>query len=172
MQHERELIIPAELIAGGGILFAVAFQESRGRNYPIALSMAKTASLYREIDFDSVMLHFAGFKNDLGDLARAAVLLKMVSSWRGSTVFAGAKGTMSPWNAMEVLNCYTSALAANRGPSAHCLIRDSKYGYIHPCKFLYSRTSRPDPLIPASLEDQIRDAAISRGADWCPFLLK
>ena len=143
-----------------GHLLTICFPESRSKNLPYAIAIAKASGLYSEQDVDGRLIYFAGFKKTKEGAIQARALLKFVGAWRGTQVFAGRKPTHSPFNTEEVLLCY---LTASELPdhTAHCW---TKYpnGRIHPCKIIARG-------YPASNVDELVAGAIHRGVDWCPF---
>lgn len=144
------------------ILLIVVFPDSRSKNLPLALEIARGAREYREGELDGATLHLAGFGRDPDQVARARALLRVVGAWRGAQVFGGSRRLASPWNADELLQCYQVAagLADHR---AHCHIGE------HPCRLLQAHT-QPFFVGGLSPAEQLAAAAVPVATDpeRCP----
>jgi hypothetical protein len=145
-----------------GFLLLVLFPDSRSKNLPLALEIARGAREYREGELDGATLHLAGFGRDPDQVARSRALLRVVGAWRGTQVFGGGRRLVSAWNADELLACYAAALAI-QPREAHCHVGE------HPCRLLEAHT-RPFFVGGRSPGEQLAAAAVRRGVEWCPFL--
>ncbi|MCF8112799.1 MAG: hypothetical protein K9K21_02980 [Desulfotignum sp.] len=180
-----------------GKLLAVSFSKTTSKNYPLAANLAQSAEKYKELVIGKTLVHYSVFSKEPEQAARALSLLRMISGWKDTTIFAGGKILQSFYRIQDVIDCYLEASGCN-DHRAHCyqIINDpySKYPhafamavsikvsfepepdpdpiyvdrYAFPCKLLHS-VFNFEVDHPSSPIDQIQAQAVSRGCDACPL---
>ncbi len=194
----RELVRSVDPIADSlGHLLVVSFPKSTSQLYPLAANIAEGATKHTTIEVDRKPVHLAAFGRSRDETARALALLRYVSGWKGTQIYAGGRLARSPQRAGEVLDCYLEASSCN-DRTAHChTVIDDPYNtevdaepggfairlsaghdpprqrvevdrYLFPCSFAKSGF-RFQTDHPASPQDQIQAGAVRRGCEWCPF---
>lgn len=181
------------LSASREMRLVVCFATSTSKNFAIALAIAQQASWYRAGDLGGMPMHAAGFGSSPQDASIASALLRYVTSWKGTLVFAN--GRLIPWDykIQMVLDCYMDASACD-DPRAHCerVIDDPDFRrprtmsmqfsinesptpkrkepvkqYAFPCAQLWP-DFRFQPHHPASHIDQIQAAGVKSMCNLCP----
>lgn len=114
---EIEIYDPQNVLKGCAIFFA--FPKSRSANFPIAIGLAKSATVYGEQPVEGRMLYWAGFTKSQSDLKVAAELIRLAGSWVGAITRINGHNVKSPFNAYLTLSCYQEALQCT-SQVAHC----------------------------------------------------
>lgn len=136
------------------------------------------------------------FGKNLEQSSRAMSLLRFVTEWSGTQLFASGKLINSPY---IVLECYQQSLSCDdwrsfcisvvsdiandevKNKSLEIKIRilredakpdivEPEKKYYFPCKLIdsYNQRASLSLLHPSSLQDQIQSIAVQRKCDWCP----
>ncbi len=100
-------------------LVVVAFPKSSSKNFPLALSIAESASRYGAVELGGKVLHVAVFLKSVADAGRARMLLSYVDKWKGTLVFQGGGVLYGSFAVMEILSCYAQASLCS-DMAAHC----------------------------------------------------
>lgn len=176
---------------------AVVFQKSTAMSYPLAVSIAKSASKYYESQIGKRLIHCAMFDRKAESASAAVSLIECVGTLQGVQVWVLGEVILNPFNVSEVLKCYYTSLLCD-DPKAHCVVYhkdrndDSSYPltisigtikrnhpgsaneYLIPCRRIdnqYGHSGLHEDH-PASLENQIQSMAVSKGCHWCPHFSK
>lgn len=123
-------------VLGECIIF-FAFPKSRSANFPIALSLAQSATAYGEQNTGGRILYWAGFTKSASDIERATELLRLAGNWVGVMAKVNGHKVARPFNAYLTLSCYQDAIQCSNH-AAHCqvIIEDP----FHPNYDSYSQT--------------------------------
>jgi hypothetical protein len=176
-------------------LVVVTFPKSSSSNFPFALSIAQLASRYAVISIAGKPMHFAAFGKDQAEAGKAAAVLKYVSGWTGTMIFAGGKIIAEHHEVAGVIDCYLKACACV-DMKAHChkIIDDPMHRgssraresisisltmtkpleieekidrFAFPCVYLES-WYRFQKDHESSMRDQFQAAGVNRGCHICP----
>lgn len=140
--REGELkIVDPESLLNACVIFC-AFPKSRSANFPIALGLAKSASVYGEQSIEGRMLYWAGFRKTSSDLKTAAELMRLSGDWVGAITRINGHTLKRPFNAYLTLSCYQEGVQCTN-TAAHCnRVIDDPF---HPNYDSYSqKVKRPD----------------------------
>ncbi len=178
-------------------LLSVSFSKTSSKNYPLAVSLLDNTIKHQEKLIGKRIVHHAVFSKDPDHVAAAIVLLRLISGWKDTVIYAGGKKIQRCSRMEDVLSCYLEASGCN-DHRAHCyqIINDpySEHSrpfymnmsikisldikpdaepiyvdrYIFPCALLY-RQFKLKPDHPSSPQDQIQAEAVSKGIDICPL---
>jgi hypothetical protein len=180
---------------------AVVFQKSTAMSYPLAVSIAKSASKYYESQIGKRLIHCAMFDRKAESASAAVSLIECVGTLQGVQVWVLGEIVINPFNVSEVLKCYYTSMLCD-DTKAHCIVHhtdkiegyrppltisiDARHGvrtnimedkgtkYLIPCRRIdnqYGHSGLYEDH-PASLEDQIQSMAVSKGCHWCPNFKK
>jgi hypothetical protein len=176
-------------------LVVIAFGKSASNSYPLAVSVAQSASKYAETTIGKQVLHLAAFSKDKDGASKALAIMKYLGGSKNLQIFC--KGTIerNAWQVGTILECFLKASAC-KDYAAHCRfviddpfaeqrsmglrftinLSESKdkpkpieiHRYLFPCSYLksYFRFQKGHP---SKIEDQIQAAAINHYCEWCPY---
>lgn len=173
-------------------LAIVVFSKSSSKNFPIALSIARQATL-RQSSVDGRPIYVAYFDKTERGAKLAVSLLEYVGAWKGVIIYSCGRLIKSWYEFTDVLVCYLESCLCN-DYRAHCfkMIDDPAYRpgespglsvpilsglmsikrvevdrYTFPCVKIYqSMTFQTDH--PASYQDQIQALGVKRLCHSCP----
>ena len=171
-------------------LIIAIFAKTNSYSYPLALNVAQQAEKYEEFVVGKTITHIAGFAKTKAGAEQAALLVRYINGWKGSTVIARGRTLHNYYGGAYILQCYLQGLSCN-DRRAHCYkIIDSPYGvlsadgtvlpryigqdktkYILPCQLLDDEYSNLNyhPCHPSDIKDLIQASAIAREVDICPL---
>ena len=123
-----------------------AFPRSRSANFPIALQISQAATAHGEQNLYGRILYWAGFKNTIGDLQKAAELIRLAGTWAGAITRINGSSVAEPFKAYLTISCYLKGLQCT-DQAAHCheIIDDPFHKDYDPIsrKVKSRRSSRP-----------------------------
>jgi hypothetical protein len=191
---DLEILDPSHVLSNCIIFFA--FPKSKSANFPIALSLAQSATAYGEQDIGGRLLYWAGFTQSVNDLNNAAELMRIAGGWVGTMANINGNKVTKPFDAYLTISCYLKGLQCSNS-DAHChkIIDDpfnpksqldfegkgsSRHGhmfrraYIFPCKRMLENSMfhpvfRFQAFEHIKPQDQIQAAAVEYGVNICPF---
>jgi hypothetical protein len=100
-------------------VLAILFTKSKSSVYPLALNVAKAASLYQEMELEGHVFHVAFFSAEFDAMKRALSLLNFARRIAHTQVYGRGQLITNPFRAASVIECYINSLkpADHR---AHC----------------------------------------------------
>jgi len=123
---------PKNILNNYPIFFA--FPKSRSENFPIALGLAKAATIHGEQSIEGRTLYWAGFTLSASDLEVAAELLRIAGGWVGTFTKINGQKISHPFSAYLTLSCYQEALQClNHAAHCHKIIDDPFHKDYKPC---------------------------------------
>lgn len=174
-----------------GLLLVIAFNKSSSPNFPLALTMAKTAQRFVVADIGGRIMHVVGFAKNQADAGKAAAFMGYANTWKGVMVFSNGALVSNTKRLSIVLDCYLQSCAC-RDPKAHCrqviddpLQKMERSPYephitpvfsakmvdirqrAFPCKLLRP-AMRFQSYLDATPGDQIQAAGVKHGCSICP----
>lgn len=119
--------LPAKHVEGSGDLIqqanrfvlAVLFPRSKSAIYPLALNLARSASLYQEMELEGRVFHVAFFAADIDSMKRALSLLNFASRITHTQIYGRGQLISNPFRAAAVIECYMNSLKPG-DYRAHC----------------------------------------------------
>lgn len=170
------------------------FLQSSSPKYKEAVSLAGSASFFKQLLIEGRQINVVGFNKTQKDISKFMTLQGLVYNWKGTRFFAGGRPLVNPYSCNETLNCYLLSLSC-RNYEAYCwkiidhpFYRSAGFSITIAPKGTLSeeqkRGPRPNPVLlvpckrleayrlsqhhPASIPDLIQAMAVELNIDWCP----
>jgi hypothetical protein len=100
---------------------AVLFPKSKSAVYPLALNLARSASMYQELELDGHMFHVAFFAADIDSMKRALSLINFACRITHAQIYGRGQLIRNSFKAISVIECYINSLKPDNY-KAHCFV--------------------------------------------------
>lgn len=174
-------------------VLAVLFPKSKSAVYPLALNIAKAASLYQEVELEGRTFHVAFFAADIDAMKQALALLTFACRITHTKIYGRGQLITNPFRAVSVIECYMNSLKPD-DHRAHChvvkwyrvavsracvpalapavMLDGTPYeagNFVIPCEYITRFADFKLGALPeVPFVDQIKAAGAKCSCDWCP----
>jgi hypothetical protein len=100
-------------------LIVAMFFQSASAHYKEVISLAGSASFFRQFIIEKREINIVGFDKTQKDISKFMTLQGLITGWKGIRFFAGGRLLPNTYACNETLNCYLLALSC-RNHKAYC----------------------------------------------------